>query len=141
MTEPLTADVFRGTFSSMDSAQADATGVYRAGVAAVARRYDDFILSANFTLVTTPTPRWRPGDIVGDRSLKKLYLLRQTTLTVASASSVQKCKRVTVSGVLKYATNAGLVADGGEKVIVQTRSGKAARRGRRCGVGPSPRMF
>ena len=124
---PLTTDVFTGTFGGVNSAPADEAGAYRVGVAAVGRRYDSFTLDANFRLAAPPTIAGGAAFYTaGPWSLKRLYLLRQTTVTIASPVSVKKGKLATVSGVLKYATNAGYVADAGEKVLVQTRIGTAA---------------
>ena len=124
---PLTTDVFQGRHGGINSAQADEAGVYRVGVAVVARRYDSFVLDGNFRLASPPVPTGGSTFFTtGSWSLKPLYLLRQTTLTIVAPSSVKKGRLAAVSGVLRYATNAGFVADAGERVLVQTRVGSAA---------------
>ncbi len=122
---PRTTDSFSGAWATLvGNLKPDSAGVWTIPVAATAHRYDTITLDQDFKLVSK-TAGSSTVTIVGPWAKAKSYLLRQTTLTITAPTSVKKGKLATVSGVLKYATNAGLVADGGEKVIVQTRIGTA----------------
>jgi hypothetical protein len=121
---PASVDVFHGTWAYQKAATPDDAGVYRLGEFATGRRYDSFILDADFHL-TSSVPYSGYTFVVGPWSVKKLYVLRQTTLAVGAPASVKKGKQATITGLLKYATIAGFAPDNGEKIIVQTRVGTA----------------
>ena len=92
------------------------------------RRYDAFMLDKDFKLLGTPTATAATAVyMTGDWSTKKLYVLRQTTLTnTASKTIVPKATAVKFTAVLRYAINGAWAADNGEKVIVQTKVGTRA---------------
>ncbi len=102
-----------------------AVGVWRIPIGIVARRYDTFALDKTFTLLGIPVATSSSGSpIVGAWALKPSYYLRAMTLSNAlSAAKVKKGKTVKATAVLKMATNAGYVADAGDKVVVQTKVG------------------
>jgi hypothetical protein len=121
-----TTDAFAGSWSGfIAKMQPDLAGVYTVPIARVQRRYDAFTLDQGFRL-TNSTPGSGPVLVVGPWAVSRSYLLRQTTVTVAAPTSIKRGRLATVTGVLKYATNAGYVADAGEKVMVQTRVGTGA---------------
>jgi hypothetical protein len=123
-----TGDAFSATWSwrlTGGLRHADDAGVYTIPIVLTSRRYNDFVLDAGFKLLTSTAAT--TGDavtLVGAWAQSKSYVLRATSVTVAtSAGSVAKGKPLTVSGVLKYATNTAYVADDGDRVLVQTRNG------------------
>jgi hypothetical protein len=117
------ADVFGGMFGETRAQLPSSAGVYRMPTMLVLPRYGAFVLDSLFHLVISSPP----SDYtvaVGPWSLKRMYLLRQTTLaTSQSATRVRKGKTVKVFGTLKYATDTGYVADNGEKVLAQVKVG------------------
>jgi hypothetical protein len=123
---PASTDSFAGTWSAfLGKWTPDKAGVYTVPVAAVVRRYDSITLDQNFRLVSKVNASGIV-TVVGPWATAKSYLLRQTTLSIVAPTSVKRGKQATISGVLKYAINTGLVADNGEKVAVQTRVGTGA---------------
>jgi hypothetical protein len=122
--EPVTSDVFGGLWSFSFPATISDVGVYRVGEFAVSRRYDTFITRSDFTYVSSVAAS-ENDFIVGPWSLKKLYVLRATTLSNSlSATKVKKGKTVKATASLKMATASGYVAAAGAKVAVQTKVGK-----------------
>jgi hypothetical protein len=121
---PASVDVFHGTWAVTQTATPDDAGLYRVGEIYTDRRYNSFVLDANFRY-TSSVASATSNVTAGLWSVKKLYLLRQTTLAVGAPVSVKKGKQATITGLLKYATIAGFAPDNGEKVIVQTRVGTA----------------
>jgi hypothetical protein len=101
----------------------DSAGVYRIVAIVVLRRYDTLTLNQDFLYVSSTVPS-ASTVIAGPSPQKNYFVLRQTTLaTSQSATKVKKGKTVKVTGLLKYATNAGYVPDNGERVLAQTRIG------------------
>lgn len=99
-------------------------GYYQVITASAMRRYDSFMLDANFVLTGTPVSGTGSGFTTGPWIATKFFALRAMTLSNAlSATKVAKGKTVKATAVLKMATNAGYVADASDKVVVQTKVG------------------
>jgi len=118
------AAAFSGVWAEANVAHPDDAGLYKFTIAGASRRYDSFVLRADFTVVGTPVTGTGFQLVVGPWATKSLYILRATTLTNAlSAASATKGKTIKATAVIKRATNAGYVADASAKVAVQTKVG------------------
>ena len=124
---PQTDDVFHATLGGVTPVlPPSAVGVYNVPVTQLGRRYDSFVLNPDFRLRAEPAPVVGTASqyVTGAWSMKRLYLLAQTTVVISSSvSKVRKGRKASVFGVLRYATGAGYVGDNGEKVYVQTKVG------------------
>jgi hypothetical protein len=124
----LNSDAFRPTVR-MDSSVTltpDDAGPMRIPFFGALTRYGTFSLDLDYRLLPGATAgagvSW-----FGASATTTYYLLRASDLTSAlSKAKVRKGKKVTVSGVLRYAEPASYAADDGGKVEVQTRVGTRA---------------
>jgi hypothetical protein len=128
---PVTTDAFSALMASeYERATPDDAGSWVFPVATTARRYDAFALDDDFRL-TDSIVSSTSYSVQGTWSTQPQYLLRATTLTSAvSKAKVAKGAKVTVSGVLRYATDLGYVAYGGRSVVLETKVGAGAWKAR-----------
>ncbi len=120
------ANVFDGWWSGNPFVLRPAdSGYYTMPWAQAPHRYDSFVLDGDFKLTSKVdnTVSGAEGYQIGTWSTKRVYVLNATTLTATAPASVKKGKTAKATAVLKYATNAGYVADAGAKVSVQTKVG------------------
>jgi len=119
------ANVFDGWWAEAPATYRPSdSGYYTVPWGGTTHRWDSFLLDGDFKLVSKVDNSSGPnGAQVGAWSLKRIYVLNATTLTPSAPASVRKGRIAKATAVLKYATNAGYVADAGAKVSVQTKVG------------------
>ena len=126
---PSSTDAFAGTWDvNLGPILPSDSGTYTVPLAAVARRYDSFVLDQNFQVVGTPVDTLAdPAFSTGAWSTQKVYVLRQSTLTATqSATTVASGTTVSFLANLKYATDGSTANNVGGQVVVQTKVGTGA---------------